>query len=236
VSGNIPPLPFGPLPTNFAILRNCIVYHNEAPTDSEYHLCNFEYSCTTPLPPGPGNIDLDPLFVDPAGGNLRLQSNSPCINSGYNGYAPAGPDLDGQPRIAGNTVDVGACEFQSPQSLLSYAWLQQFDLPTDGSADNLDPDGDRFSNFQEWRAGTDPTNALSALRLVTPELSGTDLVIRWSSVPGRNYFLERSTNLTSGGSFIPVARNIPGQTDSTTYTDPNVATNGQRYFYRVGVE
>jgi len=57
----------------------------------------------------------DPLFINATVGNLRLQSNSPCINSGFNGFAPTNVtpyDLDGNPRIAQLTVDKGAYEFQ----------------------------------------------------------------------------------------------------------------------------
>jgi hypothetical protein len=67
-------------------------------------------------------INLDPLFVDAANGNYRLQATSPCIDAGNNSYIPVGvtTDLDGNPRIVdGNTppdgtatVDMGAYEYQ----------------------------------------------------------------------------------------------------------------------------
>jgi hypothetical protein len=91
-------------------LNNCIVYFNNGPN---YYCCTLNYSCTTPNPGGLGNITNAPLFVDQASGNLRLQSNSPCINAGMNEFAPAGPDLDGNPRSVGGRVDIGAYEFQS---------------------------------------------------------------------------------------------------------------------------
>ncbi len=49
-----------------------------------------------------GNIDADPLFVDAAGGVLRLQLNSPAIDAGNNAAVPLGviTDLAGSPRFA----------------------------------------------------------------------------------------------------------------------------------------
>jgi hypothetical protein len=93
---------------------NCIVYYNTAESCSNYGSDNIAFSCTTPLPPGPGNIDALPLFINTNGwANLRLQSNSPCINVGNNDSVPEGGlDLDGNARIITYTVDMGAYEFR----------------------------------------------------------------------------------------------------------------------------
>ncbi|MCS6806271.1 MAG: right-handed parallel beta-helix repeat-containing protein [Acidobacteriota bacterium] len=65
------------------------------------------------------NLTGDPRFVNAAGGNFRLQSNSPAIDRGSNAaIAGVTTDLAGNPRIVdGNrdgtaTVDLGAYEFQ----------------------------------------------------------------------------------------------------------------------------
>jgi hypothetical protein len=57
------------------------------------------------------------------------------------------------------------------------ARLQQYSLPTDGSADATDPDGDGLKTWQEWRCQTDPTNALSVLRLLSASPAGTDVTV-----------------------------------------------------------
>ena len=170
--------------------------------------------------------------MDQASGNLRLQSNSPCINTGNNAFVTSGIDLDGRPRTDGGTVDIGAYEFQPDVSGVFIGWLQQYGLPTDGSADTADPDG--LNNWQEWRCGTDPTNALSVLRLLAPVTAGTRVTVSWQSVAGVSYFLERATSLSVSPSFTPLATNLSGQPGTTTYTDTNAVGAGP-WFYRVGV-
>ena len=94
---------------------NCIVYFNSATNGANYRTNSIlNYCCTTPLPTnGVGNITNEPLFVNTNGwSNLHLQTNSPGINSGDNSYVATTTDLDGNPRIAGGTVDMGAYEFQ----------------------------------------------------------------------------------------------------------------------------
>jgi hypothetical protein len=97
-----------------ATLYNCIVYFNTAVQSPNYDGSTLNYCCTTPQPlTGLGNITNAPLFVDYANGNFHLQSNSPCINSGNNVFVTSMTDLDGNPRIVGGTVDIGAYEFQA---------------------------------------------------------------------------------------------------------------------------
>ena len=118
--------------------------------------------------------------------------------------------------------------------MISYAWLQQYGLPTDGSADATDSDADGHNTWQEWRCQTDPTNALSVLRLLSATHDGTNVTVSWQSVAGVNYFLECSTNLAATPCFTPLATCISGQPDTTTYIATNVVGAAPR-FYRIGV-
>ena len=57
---------------------------------------------------GLGNITNDPALVNLTGNDFHLQSTSPCINYGNNAYLTTSIDFDGNLRIAGGTVDIGA--------------------------------------------------------------------------------------------------------------------------------
>jgi PKD repeat protein len=222
--------------TDSGSLYNCIVFYNTSPSGSNYDFGTLNYCCTIPAPSnGSGNITNEPMFADITSGNLRLESSSPCINSGKNTAVNAGPDLDGYQRIVGGTVDIGAYEFRSPQSLISYAWLQQFGLATDGSADFLDTDSDGMNNWQEWIAGTDPTNPDSALRMLNPTINSSNIVVRWQSVSGRKYFVQRATTLAAQPAFLTIVTNITGVSGTDTYTDRPASIFGPN-FYRVGVQ
>jgi hypothetical protein len=107
-------------------------------------------------------------------------------------------------------------------------------LPTDGSADFADPDHDGRNNWEEWVCGTDPTNALSALRVLAPSPTSTNVIVTWQSVAGVNYILERSASLGPKSGFTSLATNIVGQPGTTSFTDTNAIGDGLR-FYRVGV-
>jgi hypothetical protein len=216
-------------------LNNCIAFYSgpDGSLENSVNLSMVNNSCITPLPQwSTGNITQDPQFLDFDAGNLRLQSNSPCINAGDYASVSGSTDLDGRPRIVGSTVDMGAYEFQGPGLSEFISWLQQYSLPTDGSADSADSDLDGHNNWQEWKAWTIPTNALSLLQLLTPQPQPDGLLLTWQSALGHNYSLERATNAT--GPFSLLHSNIIGQADTTSVADTNLA-GGRAFLYRVSV-
>lgn len=149
-------------------LKNCILYFNTAVINSNYDVCTFTYSCTLPNPGGAGNITNDPQFVNAAAGNYRLIQTSPCINAGTNqAWMIGATDLDGNPRILGERVDMGAYE-QVP-----VPWINEV---------NYDPPGTDANEYVEVAglAGEDLTsyrlvlyNGGNSLVYNTFTLSGT---------------------------------------------------------------
>jgi len=70
-----------------------------------------DHSSVSASTPGIGNITLDPLFRDPAGGDYRLGGVSPCVDAG-DPQTPLLPPLDinGNLRTFGVAPDLGAFE------------------------------------------------------------------------------------------------------------------------------
>ncbi len=100
-------------------LSNSILWGNTAaagPQLSDYLLilgrtehCNIDQAGFDGID---GNIRREPLWVNPALGDFRLQADSPCIDAGRED-APGLPEVDfeGRPRVSGATVDIGPFEF-----------------------------------------------------------------------------------------------------------------------------
>jgi hypothetical protein len=149
------------------VLTNCTLAENDSPGVKGYHggehecwvdiknsilwnegvevagdQCHFNIDCSDVEGgyEGYGNIDFDPMFVDPENGDFRLQAGSPCTDAGANTALPLDTfdvdedgntierfplDLDGNPRFVDDPdredtglgtppiVDMGAYEIQS---------------------------------------------------------------------------------------------------------------------------
>ncbi|MEK7951452.1 exo-alpha-sialidase [Luteolibacter soli] len=74
------------------------------------------------------------------------------------------------------------------------AWELLYGLNASVNDAGLDFDRDGFSNKDEYEAGTGPANAGSVLGVTGFEAGGE---LRWKSVPGRSYAVERSVDLFS---------------------------------------
>lgn len=97
---------------------------------------------------GTGNIDSDPDFLAPTEGNYHIPRSSACVNAGNPAYAPAAGelDLDGEARIQGGLVEIGADEVPF--------WAG--DADHDGDVDSND-----FVSFADCMAGPDTVSSPS---------------------------------------------------------------------------
>ena len=112
-------------------------------------------------------------------------------------------------------------------------WEQSFFGQLTGVNPNADPDHDGANNLAEWLAGTNPTNATSALRL-TASRTTNGFVLRWPSAVGKSYRLLRATNLAVGFNTV-LQTNIAATPPTNTVTDTSVVPVGSR-FYRLQLE
>src|SRR5439155_6441113 len=89
-----------------------------------------------------------------------------------------------------------------------------------------DPDGDGFTNLQEFQAGTNPTNSASFLGITGIVTEGNHIRITWMTSPGKTNALERTTG--AAGSFatnnFAAITNIITVGTVTNYLDVGAAT------------
>lgn len=125
---------------------------------------------------------------------------------------------------------------QAVARVIPEEWLIDHGLPTNGSADNADADLDQMSNWDEWFAGTNPTNTVSLLQFegAATLLTNGNFQVRWQSVPGKRYWIESAESLVSPLAFTPIVSNLLSTASLTEYVDVRPATTSR--FYRVGVQ
>jgi len=110
--------------------------------------------------------------------------------------------------------------------------LHFFSLNAADAASDFDSDG--FPDASEYGAGTDPKDNSSFLRFSTPiEVKNETVVLRWQSVPGRRYRIEKSNGDPT--EWQPIAKGLTARSDSLDHTDLRI-DNGKPVFYRLVVE
>src|SRR5262249_50866408 len=93
-----------------------------------------------------------------------------------------------------------------------------------------DPDGDGFTNLQEFLSGTDPHNAASYLKIETIT-TGSPTVIHFLAAPGKTYSIQYADD-PYGDEWKKLA-DVPAQSVATEVQvpDPNPSATGR--FYRL---
>jgi len=106
--------------------------------------------------------------------------------------------------------------------------------PNDPADAGLDADDDGQSNLAEYRAGTDPRNAGSLLRITSIAREANDTRISWTTVGSHHYLLRAGTNPAGGisNNVSPLISVPPGGESTTNYLHSGGATQ-PRQFYRV---
>jgi PKD repeat protein len=111
-----------------------------------------------------------------------------------------------------------------------YSWLAQYGLTNFATDAFADQDMDGLSAWQEYIAGTGPTNSQSNLSLSLQQ-TASQKMLQWASVSGRVYSVYWTTNLLN--SFQPLETNIVWPQNSWTHAMHEAQAGG---FYRIKVQ
>ena len=103
--------------------------------------------------------------------------------------------------------------------------------PNSNQDASLDSDGDGSTNLAEYKAGTDPLDAASVLRLLPLVKSANGVQLRFETAAEKTYGVEFTTNFVTWA-FLPNAANIAGDKTVVQINDSE-ATNSPARFYRV---
>jgi hypothetical protein len=114
-------------------------------------------------------------------------------------------------------------------------WETAHEFKADDPGDAvLDADDDGQSNLAEYRAGTDPRDPKSLLRITAMVRESNNVEVTWTTVPSHHYLLQDGTNLSGAltNNASPLISIPPAGPETTAFTHSNAATLPER-FYRV---
>ena len=139
------------------------------------------------------------------------------------------------------TVNIGSTDVD--QDGIPDAWEYRFfpanwQYPYPDNLTNLcglcDWDRDGANDWEEYRAGTAPNTVTSCFWVgESGAISTNKYVIQWSSVAGKTYRVERTTNLMNG--FSVLASSLAATPPMNTYTDATANGRGM-YLYRIKLQ
>ena len=202
---------------------------------------------------GGNMIGVEPFFVDYLNKDFHLLSNSPCINTGTNLEEFVLPDHDvlleylkhqaSTSRWDDGVYDMGAYEahivttnqgFDADGDGMNDEWeIEHFNSATNAGA-NSDHDGDGFRDWEEFVAGTNPTNASSFLGIWRVNMTDRErLVLEWQSSAQKQYVVTRATNVAGPYEKTSIDT-LPGTPPFNAYTD--TVDDASAVYYRIELD
>jgi len=100
----------------------------------------------------------------------------------------------------------------------------------DPSDRDIDPDGDGMSNFEEYIAGTNPTNPESVFKISSVELQPDGTTVKFTSISNRTYTVEFTTNLDDNWTKL---LDLSAKTTNRTETIKDSSGNTENKYYRI---
>jgi hypothetical protein len=186
-------------------------------------------------PTNSGTLDATILDTTGGGGGLLTGAFSTINWSNTNGWSGlAVTKVDNDLHVTGSFERVNA---DANANGMPDAWETRYFGSTSHALGAPDADWDRdgASNYGEWVAGTDPTNACSRLMLFAVEqTAATGRAVRWSSESNRLYTLKLSTNLMVDPFTTILTNRMPATPPVNVHTDAVDRSGG--VFYRIAVE
>ena len=205
-------------------LKNCIVYMNSAPSNANWRGGSFEYSCTTPLPEGVGNITNTPQFVNAGDQDFSLAAGSPCIDAGFDSTSAGSVDIDSNPRVVNDIVDMGAFENQGGGSTPVGYWAWASEITNGLTNYNDCATGDGFPNLLKYATGSSSTDSDDLPRLVCAQSNGIPVLVfnRNTNAGDATLIVQGAFAITNGAIWTGLATNINGSWSGVS----NVAESG----------
>jgi titin len=160
--------------------------------------------------PGGATLRLE-FFASPAGsGEAKFFLGAGILNSNGNFSAPlaaavpagytavaTATDLSGNTSNFSNAVTVTSSDTDLdgiPNAWTEFYWGHPMGNPADKSLAGDDADGDGFTNLEELRAGTNPRDPSSRLK-ITIDRVGSDARLSLPTVPGKTYRIDFTGSL-----------------------------------------
>jgi T5SS/PEP-CTERM-associated repeat protein len=139
-------------------------------------------------------VTLDSSYIAQIGDSFAFVSVSGAVSGSPNlGLPSLGNGLGWWTNDFANSGVLWVTNFSSSYT----SWLTNY--PALGVYTNMtdDPDGDGFSNSEEYALGTDPSDWRSSFRALAQTATSGGVEISWDAVAGKSYQVVVSTNLAS---------------------------------------